>query len=232
MPTDVNARTGLYFPDDGELDNRLLGPRLVEAVRAAGGQIREQARVLALTPSLGGIDVQTAVHSDRFDQVVLATGHTIDGLVDIEPAVREIRPAKGQMLALSPGHIDLPFCLRSPDIYLSQKSDGRIVIGASSEFDRNDAAVDGSIIDELRLRAERWITSLGLQTEIERWAGVRPSTSDRHPILGAGKLPGVHLALGLYRNGVLLAPAVAELVADSVLSGKNVPAEFQAGRFN
>jgi len=232
LPADIKAATGLNFPDDGELDNRLLGHRLTDAVRSAGGSIREQTRVQRLSPQKNRVEVRTADDVDRFDQVVLATGHAIDGLVDIEPALHNIRPVKGQMLALAPGDTDLPFCLRAPDIYMSQKHDGRIVIGASSEFDRDDAEVDDLIINDLRARAERWIPSLDGGKELERWAGIRPSTPDGDPILGPGKTPGIHLALGLYRNGVLLAPAVAELVANAVLSGHQVPLAFQAGRFH
>jgi glycine oxidase len=232
IPSDIKAGIGLCFPDDGELDNRLLGCRLADAVRSAGGRIREQTRVRGLSPAQNGVEVRTANEFDHFDQVVLATGHEIEGLVDIEPALQHIRPVKGQMLALAPGDVDLPFCLRAPDIYMSQKCDGRIVIGASSEIDRNDAAVDGMIINDLRARAERWVPSLKRQVELERWAGIRPSTSDGLPILGPGQFPGIHLALGLYRNGVLLAPAVAELVADSVMSGHEVPTKFRADRFH
>jgi glycine oxidase len=232
LPEDINAATGLYFPDDGELDNRLLGHRLIEIVRSAGGRIREQARVQAVTPLRSRIEVRMTEYVERFDQIVLATGHSIGDFGDFESAVQHIRPVKGQMLSVTPGDIALPFCLRAKDIYCSQKRDGRIVIGASSEFDKKNDAVDRAVIDGLRRRAESWIPSLQRHKELECWSGVRPSTPDGRPILGPGKRPGVHLALGLYRNGVLLAPAVAEIVADAVLADKAVPAEFQATRFN
>ncbi len=114
--------------------------------------------------------------------------------------------------------------------YISQKRDGRFVIGATSEPRQSDLQVKLQAIDELRLHAEGWLPTLK-GTEIrESWAGLRPGTPDNQPMLGAGALPGVFVALGLYRNGVLLAPAVGEMMAAAILDGVSLgcPSEFAA----
>jgi glycine oxidase len=59
--------------------------------------------------------------------------------------------------------------------------------------------------------------SLAEAPVVETWAGLRPFTEDRLPVLGPGPLPGLFLASGHFRNGILLSPVTAELVAQAVL---------------
>lgn len=227
LPEGLEAKRAVCFPDDGELDNRLLGPRLVAFVREAGGIIHEHQPVSDFSSGADGVRID----DQRFDAAIIATGAEGHALVGVEPLLNRIRPVKGQMLALRGEAARLGFCLRARNAYVSQKRDGRFVIGASSEPGRSDAVVDQVVVDELRRRAEAWLPALASLGTVESWAGIRPGTVDGAPILGGGTLPSIFLALGLYRNGVLLAPAVAELMADAVLSGRDVPAEFSAHRF-
>ena len=105
------------------------------------------------------------------------------------------------------------------------------MIGATSEPGKYDTDTDDTVIEALRRNAEHWLPGLDGLKLTGSWAGIRPGTPDNLPILGPGALPGVYLALGLYRNGVLLAPAVGELMADAILSGTALPADFGAARF-
>ena len=70
--------------------------------------------------------------------------------------------------------------------------------------------------------------------ELSAWAGIRPGSPDDAPLIGETAIPGVIAALGHYRNGVLLAPATAEIVADQIIDGKVSPlaAAFAPGRFD
>ena len=227
IPEGLQARRAICFPNDGELDNRLLGPRLVAFIREAGGIFHEYRPVSGFRSQDGGVHI-----GDRtYDAAIIATG-AARNLTDAEPALNDILPVKGQMLSVEPRNHSLPFCLRAQNGYVSQKQDGRIVIGASSEPKKSDIIVDQAVIDEMFGRAQSWLPMLKGQNVTDSWAGVRPGTRDAMPMLGPGTQPGIFLALGLYRNGVLLAPAVAEMMADAMLSGRNVPAEFLADRFN
>ena len=78
------------------------------------------------------------------------------------------------------------------------------------------------------------VSALGNAPEVTAWAGVRPGTPDDAPMIGQTAIPGVFAALGHYRNGVLFAPATAELVADQVIDGKVSPlaAAFDPLRFD
>ena len=231
LPERVRARAAIEFPADGELDNRLLGPCLAACVREAGGHILERTNVTALATDGDRVRVETHEASHDFDAVILATGVAGQVLQPAEPALSAIWPVKGQMLSLEGEGERLAFCLRARNAYVSQKPDGRLVIGATSEPGKYDTDTDDTAIEALRRNAEHWLPGLDGLKLTGSWAGIRPGTPDNLPILGPGALPGVYLALGLYRNGVLLAPAVGELMADAILSGTALPADFGAARF-
>jgi glycine oxidase len=232
VPDGLVADAALRFPDDGELDNRLLGPHLVAALRERGVDIHENRTVdsIDIRPS-GGIDLRFAGMALPFDAAILATGHDA-GLAPIDPAISAIVPVKGEMLSLREAAVGLDACVRARSVYMSQKPDRRIVIGASSWFGANDLAIDDSAISRLRRHAEALLPQLAGATELERWAGIRPGTKDGLPILGESRAPGVFLALGLYRNGVLYSPAVAEMLADTILNGRPFPSGFSPRRFD
>lgn len=230
LPAGMQANGALFFPDDGELDNRQLGGVLTRAVHDAGGRIHANCGVRAVE-----VCAEMTLSHDRgehrADAVILATGHEGHGLAPYEPALDHIIPVKGHMLSLRAADVRLDSCIRAETVYLSQKPDARIVVGATSEPGCSDHNIDDTAITALRTKASGLIPSLAEAVETERWCGVRPGTPDGLPILGQGRKRGVFVATGLYRNGVLLAPAAAELMAEIVLKGTNAPEAFAPRRF-
>jgi glycine oxidase len=89
-------------------------------------------------------------------------------------------------------------------------------------------------VEELKAKATELVPVLGRAPEVSAWAGVRPGTPDDAPLIGETEVAGVFAALGHYRNGVLLAPVTAEIIADQVLDGKVSPLAkaFEARRFD
>ena len=104
-----------------------------------------------------------------------------------------------------------------PGTYLVPREDGLIVVGATSE---RDAAFAEGLTPDGQQQLQRGITALlPVATgwpPMERWWGFRPCTPDEGPLLGPGPLPGLWLACGHHRNGVLLAAITAELTADAI----------------
>ncbi|MGH8998259.1 MAG: FAD-dependent oxidoreductase, partial [Acidimicrobiia bacterium] len=88
-------------------------------------------------------------------------------------------------------------------------------------------------VRELLEGAVELVPATGELELLEAIARLRPGTPDNGPILGPCALPGLVLATGHYRNGVLLAPLTADAVADAVLSGSlpDVAVPFSPGRF-
>jgi len=210
--------SALHFPGDGEVDNRALGPALVAACEAEDVEILTNAR----------FDDPADVEADR---IILATGWFASLAADRVPELAAIQPVKGEMIAFGGGGLTLSQSLRGSEIYLSQKADGRIVAGATSVPGETGLDVTTRARTRLQTAAARMLPALGRQAVIDQWAGIRPGTPDGLPLIGASSVPKIALALGVFRNGVLLAPAVAKVMADYVLDGIEPDPAFAPGRF-
>jgi glycine oxidase len=198
---------------------------MVAALRAAfehgGGTIR-RARVTSLHTEgdrVAGLRLDGG-EIVRAGQVLLAPG---TGRVDVPDAV-PVRPVKGQVLRLrdprGPGLVDRT--VRGPDAYLVPRADGGYVLGATSEERGYDTAPTAGGVYEL-LRDMSEVVPGVLELEIEELqAGLRPATPDNLPAIGRGTLEGLLWAAGHYRNGILLAPLTAELIADAA-TGEPLP---------
>jgi glycine oxidase len=123
--------------------------------------------------------------------------------------------------------------VHAPDVYIVPRGSGKILVGATVEDAGFDKTVAASTIHQLLSAATKYLPELGAAPIVESWAGLRPGTPDDLPILGPTDLPGVFAATGHFRNGILLAPITARIMADVVTSKK--PAfdisPFAASRF-
>lgn len=144
------------------------------------------------------------------------------------------RPVKGQMLAVALPHKSaIRHVVRTHHVYLVPRSDGRILIGATVEDAGFDKHVDADAINELDRAAIDLVPKLAEARRLEAWAGLRPGTPDELPILGATSLPGYFVAAGHFRNGILLAPVTAQVMAEAVRGERPSfdLAPFSAARF-
>jgi glycine oxidase len=143
-----------------------------------------------------------------------------------------VRPVKGQMLAVVGGPA-IGHVIRSDDIYLVPRSDGRIVIGSTLEDAGFNKQTEAGTIQKMFHAAIELAPPLAQARMHEDWAGLRPKTPDGMPILGETSIPGYLVAAGHYRDGILLAPVTAEIMRD-VIGGKSPAfdlAAFSASRF-
>jgi len=139
-------------------------------------------------------------------------------------------PVKGQMLSLTLPPVDIPEVIRCGHTYIVPKAD-RIVIGATSEPGLSDTRTDRETIFALRRAAVDVCPPLHESAFIEMWAGTRPVTEDGAPVLaGSGH---TYVATGHGRNGILLAPITAKIMADMILDGEtsDLAAAFGPDRF-
>jgi glycine oxidase len=152
----------------------------------------------------------------------------------ISPYAFPTRPVKGQMLCLaSPSRGLLKHVIRSPEIYIIPRSDGRILVGTTVEEAGYDKRTDVATIQRLHRAAIALVPELRNARILEDWAGLRPGTPDALPILGATATPGYYVATGHFRDGILLAPITAQVMAEVITgSGCNydltpfLPARF------
>jgi glycine oxidase len=124
------------------------------------------------------------------------------------------RPVKGQMLAVAGESRDLlRHVIRAPEVYLVPRSDGRILIGATIEEAGYDKRVDAVTIQRMLRAAIRLVPALSEARMLEAWAGLRPGTPDSLPILGPTQTSGYFVATGHFRDGILLTPITAHVMA-------------------
>lgn len=221
------VRLALDVPGDHAVDPRKLVAALAEAVRRAGGTVRERAPVAGLRVEgerVTGV-VLTSGEALSAGQVVVAAGAWAGRLGGLPEGARvPVRPVKGQVLRLrdprGPGLVDRT--IRTREAYLVPRGDGRYVLGATVEERGWDTApTAGAVFELVRDAAEVVPGVLELEVE-ELGVGLRPGSPDNLPAIGPGALDGLVWATGHYRNGILLAPVTAALVA-GVLAGEELP---------
>lgn len=225
---------GWWYPRDAQVDNRALAKALRMAVQEAGVQLQEGVAVHQLWYQDQQVcGVRTAQGLVQAGHYVLATGAWSQALLPIP-----VHPKKGQMLSLRMDDSDrqslgLHQVLFGSGIYIVPRRQGRIVLGATSEavgFTPNNTPAG---IQTLLKNATRLVPQLAQFPIEEFWWGFRPNTPDELPILGNSPYNNLTLATGHYRNGILLAPVTAKLIADQVMhQGTNSPlAPFHWSRF-
>ena len=212
-------RLALDVPGDHAVDPRLLTAALARAAESMGAVLRPRTGVERLEHDGRRVTGLALVSGEYVAaaQVVVAAGSWSGALEGLpEDARVPVRPVKGQTLRLrdqaGPGL--LTRVVRFDGGYLVPRGDGRYVLGATMEERGFDTAITaGAVHDLLRDAAELVPGVLELEIE-ELVAGLRPATPDNAPVLGAGPaLDGLVWATGHHRNGILLAPVTADLVA-------------------
>jgi glycine oxidase len=211
-------RLALEAPDDHSIDPRPVLAALREACERAGVRLREQSAVARIELEAGekvrGVVLEDAERIAA-EQVVLAAGPWTGQIAGLSPSARiPVRPVKGQILRLrdpaGPGL--LRRTVRFEGGYLLPRGDGRYVLGASMEERGYELAPTAGAVYELLHDAHELVPGVR-DLEIEELSvGLRPSTPDNTPAIGAGALAGLTWATGHHRNGILLAPLTAELV--------------------
>jgi len=235
-------RGALDVPDDHCVDPRLVAAALGVAAGRAGVVLRPRtavARIDVVGDRAVGVTLADGARVGAAQIVVAAgawAGGATLGLPDA--AGIPVRPVKGQLLRLrdpaGPGLVDR--VLRFEGGYLVPRGDGRYLLGATVEERGFDTTVTaGGVFGLLRDASELVPGLLDLELE-EALAGLRPGTPDNAPAIGASAtVAGLFWAAGHHRNGVLLAPVTADLLAAALMGDAGAEADvggaFASGRF-
>jgi glycine oxidase len=218
---------GLWVPDEAHVDPRLLAEALAIAFLKAGGALIPNEAVVAIERRDGkAVSVMTPYGRHGADAFVIAAG-AWSGLLDIP-----ITPVKGEMIVLAPPDgAALPGpMVWGNGVYCVPRRD-RLLIGATVQRAGFDTALTAAARDHLRGRAEGLMPSLKDWTLADHWAGLRPGSPDGLPLLGPTATANLFVAGGQYRNGILFAPAIAQMVADLVRGQGRIIPEFDPQRF-
>jgi glycine oxidase len=218
-----NLHSALFIGSDHQIDPRRLTRALARAFERAGGTLVEHmgVRRVECEPRVEAVitDDGTRIGAETVLVAAGAWSPQIEGIpAEIMPRVR---PVRGQMLAVDLGEPALcRHVIRAPDAYLVPKSDGRLIVGATSEEMGFDPELTAGGVFELLRGAWECLPGIYDQHLIDMWTGFRPVTLDNLPVLGPCELDGLWFGTGHGRNGILLTPLTAIALADSIASGE------------
>ena len=214
---------GLVVHTHGFVNAVELTLALWEAAAARGVRVFRPCQVRALSAAGPDVRVDTDDGTMTAATVVLAAG-SWSGQIALEGETVPVRPVRGQLLHLDWRGAPLERVIWGPSCYLVPWADGSLLVGATAEeVDFDERATVAGVRDLLDavcdLVPRAWQAGFtGVRV------GLRPATPDELPIIGRSRvLPGVVYATGHYRNGILLAPLTAGLVADLVIDGRRHP---------
>ncbi|AXK32626.1 glycine oxidase ThiO [Streptomyces armeniacus] len=227
-----SVRGGLRVDGDHQVDPRRLAAALVTACERAGVRfLRASAARLSVvrdraTGAVLDDGTERAAH-----RTVLATGPYSGGLAGVpDELLPPVRPVKGQVLRLRVPSAYAPFLsrtvravVRGAHVYLVPRTNGELVVGATSEELGWDTTVTAGGVYELLRDAHELVPGITELPLAETGAGLRPATPDNAPLLGPTGLPGLYAATGHYRNGVLLTPVTGDAMGE-LLATDELPA--------
>ncbi|MEU3369732.1 glycine oxidase ThiO [Streptomyces sp. NPDC006711] len=223
------VRGGLRVDGDHQIDPRRLARALLVACEKAGVRFERAwaRRLTVLRGRAAGVTLADGAELHA-DQTVLAAGSlsgTLDGVP--EELLPPVRPVKGQVVRLTVPPAYAPFLsrtvravVRGSDVYLVPRENGELVVGATSEELGWDTTVTAGGVYQLLRDAHELVPGITELPLTETRAGLRPASPDNAPLLGPTALPGLVLATGHYRNGVLLTAVTGDVMAHVLTTGE------------
>jgi glycine oxidase len=221
-----DVTSGVLFPDDCQIENRKLLKALRASIEKRGIRIHEDTEILGLLTEGSKVTGARTADGDLYaDVTVLATGAwtSLIKIGDTKFPVT-VSPIRGQMISFETSGRSISRVVSSPRGYLVPRADGRVLVGATVEDVGFDKTTTDEALVSLKEAAVEIAPELARFEITEHWAGLRPYAADGFPVLG--ELPGfdtAFVATAHYRNGILLAPITAEIMAERIFSGGESP---------
>jgi glycine oxidase len=189
---------------------------LREACRRRGVAIREHTPVRAIRPRASSVELVAGNETIESRSAVLAAGAWA-GAIPVEGVeIPASFPVKGHLVGFDVPAGTLGPILRHGHTYLMQRSSGFTVAGTSSEAGNFDRCVDQATALDIVFRARDLAPGLPLGRPVRSWVGFRPGVEAEGPQVRRIEGSNVWLAYGHYRNGILLAPVTARMVAGAI----------------
>ncbi len=210
-------RHAAYFLEERSVDPRALTEALWKAGKHREIDISTGVEARTILTENGTATGVQANKTEYHAKVIVNCAGAWAG--EVLPCPVPVRPVKGHMLSIVGGP-KLKHVIRSSEVYLVPRSDGRIVIGSTLEEVGFDKRVDAEIIQRLYRSAIALVPELKNSRIHESWAGLRPATPDDLPILGKTEINGYFVASGHFRDGILLAPVTAQIMSELITDGK------------
>jgi glycine oxidase len=215
----INITRGVWLPQVAQVRN----PRLLQALRVtlelAGVEFRSECPVQEWVVNGSRVNAVRTPQGDlSADAYVVASGAWTGELLAMTGLHLPVEPVRGQMLLFKgpPGLVKTITLYKSR--YVIPRRDGRVLVGSTLErvgFDKNTTE---QARNDLKVSAYELVPALAEHVIERHWAGLRPGSPDGIPVIGPHpSLDNLFINAGQFRNGVVLGPASARLMADHVL---------------
>ena len=213
-----HVRCALRFPKEYQVENRRLVQALAVSNQKLGVNLVTNCEVSLLRVEKERVaGVETAAGFFTAPVVVVAAGAWTSQIMHDQV---HIEPVRGQMLCFNAQPQIFNHVIYSPRGYLVPRRDGRLLAGSTSEHVGFDKRVTGKGMQSIQSMAFEIAPCLEDLDVVDSWAGLRPRSEDNFPVLGPDpEIAGLFHATGHYRNGILLAPITAELMAELIING-------------
>jgi glycine oxidase len=217
-----------WFPEDHHVNNTAVTQALASAAMRLGGEVRTDCAVLDLAREGEQVTgVRTAEETIPAAAVILCAGSWTQAFEGAAGIPLPIVPAKGQMVV---GRLDPPalrHVVYGTLAYAIPRATGEHIIGSTVEFVGYDKRVTLEGLTGILQGITRLVPALHEAAMVTNWACLRPAAPDGLPLLGRvpGR-PGLVVATGHFRNGILLAPVTGKLIAELIVHGRSpIPLE-------
>nr|WP_156000053.1 glycine oxidase ThiO [Streptomonospora sp. PA3] len=223
-----SVRGGYLAAEDHSVDPRaLLGALRAAAERRGAVGVRDRVRRLVVEDGRARGVVLDSGGEISAGQVVLAAGVATPAVEGVpEGVVPPLRPVKGQLLRLRMAEGEPPIVARTvrglvkgSPVYLVPRGTGEIVLGATQEEQGFDTRLTAGGLWEVLRDAHELVPGVSELEVAETCVGLRPGSPDNEPLLGPTAVPGLHLAAGHFRHGVLFTPATGDAMAEALTTG-------------
>jgi len=213
------AVAAAFFPDDAQVDPPVLLRALVAAAaRSPRVTIRSGATVQGLLVESGRcIGVRLDDGELRADATVLAAGSWSSLVPGLPASLPPVRPVRGQLVMLDERPPRVRSIVFGAGTYVVPRGDGRVVCGSTMEHAGFRKEVTAAGLSAILGGAVACVPSLGAAQFSSAWSNFRPHVDGHAPLVGASELPGLFLATGHHRNGILLSKLTADTVATAIL---------------
>lgn len=223
-PAIAPVRGALLVKVHGYVDAPVLTEALAWAAMRHDAKLETGHAVDALVPAEGHVSVRTSDGTTwSAGAIVVAAGSWSDGpaFAGVRPP-EPVGPIRGQLLRLRTTDVRLSRILWGPDCYIVPRAGGLVLVGATMEDVGFDERTTAAGVHDLLEAACELVPMLWRASLVDARAGLRPATTSGKPIIGRSTdHPSVIYATGHFRNGVLLAPLTAKLVADLVSENRD-----------
>jgi glycine oxidase len=216
---DESFEKAILMPEPAQVRNPRLITALGQDLIQRGVTVMEHTGVTSLLEEDGRVTgVATSAGKISAGQTVITAGAWSGAILRALDIARDVVPVRGQMLLYQTMPRLISHIIVSRGYYMIPRRDGHVLVGSTVEHEGFDKSTTEQAAEELKQLAVTLVPAMDNYEVKRHWAGLRPGTATDMPYIGAHpSITGLYVNTGHFRNGVLLAPASARLMADIML---------------